>query len=239
VPVGKVRPRTVMTPGDLGDSRTRNAYKKSGPCIVYKVREVSTVTDRTLKGLVRMPFDQAREAGLDLCKEMSDSQLKQFWAVPLSYVRRMRYLLGIEKDRQGTIYIRDGHPDKWPPAFRKDDLSGSAGRHTTGALNAGTDAGSARMPATIPTKQERDALKGFTLSFNGVFHTNDLKSRIEAVKALLSGSPDSKYAIDVTLREIGNSGKAELDKTETRSVRNLLASDEDARGRIPEKQLRD
>jgi len=237
VPVSKVRPRTVMTPGDLGDSKTRSAYKKSGPCIVYKMREVNTVTDRTLRGLVTLPFDQAREAGLDLCKEMSDSQLKQFWSVPLSYVRRMRYLLGIEKDRQGTIYIRDGHPDKWPPFFRKDDRPGSDNRHAAtqpgagrepsgrGPRAAGTDTGYTGMPATMPTKQERDALKGFTLSFNGVFHANDLKSRIEAVKALLSGSPDSKYAIDVTLREIGNGGKTEHDKAEALSGRDLLVSD--------------
>ena len=233
MPVSKVRPRTVMTPGDLGDSRTRSAYRKSGPCIVYKVREVNTVTDRTLRGLVVLPFDQAREAGLDLCKEMSDSQLKQFWSVPLSYVRRMRYLLGIEKDRRGTIYIRDGHPDKWPPVFRKDDLPGSGNRHAAtqpgamviGPLAAGPDTGHTAMVATLPTKQERDALKGFTLSFNGIFHANDLKSRIEAVKALLSGSPDSKYAIDVTLREIGNGGKTEHNTTEALSGRDLLVSD--------------
>ena len=61
MPVSKVRPRTVMTPGDLGDSRTRSAYRKSGPCIVYKIGEVNTVTDRTLRGLVSLPFDRARE----------------------------------------------------------------------------------------------------------------------------------------------------------------------------------
>jgi hypothetical protein len=60
-------------------------------------------------------------------------------------------------------------------------------------------------------------LKGFTLSFSGVFHANDLKSRIEAVKALLSGSPDSKYVINVTLREIGNSSKPGHDKAEAMS----------------------
>ena len=135
MPVSKKHPRTVLTPGDLGDSRTRSAYKKSGPCIVYNIKGVNTVTDRTLKSLVAMNFDRAREAGLEICKEMSDSQLKQFWSVPLSYVRRMRYLLGIEKDRRGTIYVRNGHPDKWPPVFRKDGTlqheitrSGAAGR---------------------------------------------------------------------------------------------------------------
>jgi hypothetical protein len=201
-----------MTPGDLGDSRTRSAYKKSGPCIVYKIKEVNTVTDRTLRNLAAMPFNQAREAGLDLCKEMSDSQLKQFWSIPLSYVRRMRYLLGIEKDRQGTIYVRDGYPDKWPPVFRKDDLNGGDNRHAVtqpgaGAASlrtAGPDPGSTVEPAAIPQEQVKDALKGFTLCFNGVFLADDLKSRIEAVKALLNGSPDSRYVINVTLEEIGN-----------------------------------
>jgi hypothetical protein len=228
-----------MTPGDLGDSRTRSAYRKSGPCIVYKIREVNTVTDRTLRGLVGMPFDRAREAVLDLCKEMSDSQLKQFWSVPLSYVRRMRYLLGIEKDRQGTIYIRDGHPDMWPPVFRKDDQPGSNNnRHTATqpgagrAVSTGHSTASGRDPqaaeqdtkntgksAGMPIAQEKDALKGFTLSFNGIFHADDLKSRIEAVKALLGGSPDSKYAIDVTLKEIGNGSKTEHNEAEALSGR--------------------
>ncbi len=223
--VSKVRPRIVMTPGDLGDSRTRSAYRKSGPCIVYKIREVNTVTDRTLTGLVGMPFDRAREAGLDLCKEKSDSQLKQFWSVPLSYVRRMRYLLGIEKDRQGTIYIRDGHPDMWPPVFRKDDQPGNGDRCTTtkpGAVNpqaAEQDTKNTGKSAGMFTAQEKDALKGFTLSFNGIFHADDLKSRIEAVKALLGGSPDSKYAIDVTLREIGNGSKTGHNKAEVLSSR--------------------
>ena len=145
----------------------------------------------------------------------------------------MRYLLGIEEDRQGTIYIRDGHPDQWPPVFRKDNLPGSDNRHAAtqpgaraiGDLAAGPDTGYTGMPATMPTKQEKDALKGFALSFNGVFHANDLKSRIEAVKALLSGSPDSKYAIDVTLREIGNGGKTGHDKAEALSGRDLLVSE--------------
>jgi hypothetical protein len=204
-----------MTPGDLGDSRTRSAYKKSGPCVVYKMKEVNAVTDGTLRNLVAMPFKQAREAVLDLCKEMSDSQLKQFWSVPLSYVRRMRYLLGIEKDRQGTIYVRDGYPDKWPPAFRKDDLIGIGNRHPATQAGDWTTSPRAADPATWNTvepaamhqEQEKDALKGFTLSFNGVFLADDLKSRIEAVKALLNGSPESKYSINVTLEEIGNGMK--------------------------------
>jgi hypothetical protein len=216
-----------MTPGDLGDSRTRSAYRKSGPCIVSKIREVNTVTDRTLRGLVGMPFDRAREAGLDLCKEMSDSQLRQFWSVPLSYVRRMRYLLGIEKDRQGTIYLRDGHPDKWPPVFRKDDQPGNgdscaATKPGAGAIYpqaAEQDTKSTEKSAGISIAQEKNALKGFILRFNGIFHANDLKSRIEAVKALLSSSPDSKYVINVTLEEIGNGSKAEHNKAEATSGR--------------------
>jgi hypothetical protein len=226
----------VITPGDLGDTRTRSAYRKSGPCIVSKIREVGTVTDRTLRGLVGMPFDRAREAGLGLCKEMSDSQLKQFWSVPLSYVRRMRYLLGIEKDRQGTIYLRDGHPDQWPPVFRKDDQPGHADRYAatkpgTGAIcpqAAAWDTKSAEIATSMSIAQERDALKGFTLSFSGIFHAGDLKSRIEAVKALLSSSPDSKYAIAVTLREIGNCIKSEYDKAEALSGRDLPISDAEA-----------
>jgi hypothetical protein len=187
--------------------------------------EVDAVTDGTLKGLVAMPFDRAREAGLELCKSKSDSQLKQFWSVPLSYVRRMRYLLGIEKDRQGTIYIRDGHPDKWPPAFRQDNLSGDGDRHAMTQPGAGTigpqaaeqDTGNINESAGMSIRQERDVLKGFTLSFNGIFHAEDLKSRIDAVKALLDGSPDSKYAINVSLKEIDNSGKVSHKRPEALS----------------------
>ena len=140
--------------------------------------------------------------------------------------------MGIEKDRQGTIYIRDGHPDMWPPVFRKDDQPGSnnnrhaatqpgAGREPSGrdSQAAEQDAENTGKSAGMSTAQEKDALKGFTLSFNGVFHADDLKSRIEAVKALLGGSPDSKYAIDVTLREIGNGSKTEHNKAEALSGR--------------------
>jgi hypothetical protein len=221
VTVSKKRPRHIMTPADLGDSRTRNAYKKPGPCIVYKMRGGSAVIDRTLEGLVAMSFDQAKEAGLDLCKEMSDSQLKKFWSVPLSYVRRMRYLLGIEKDRQGTIYIREGHPEMWPPVFRKMETSpdyrdrsplpppvaGMTGLEAAvqnAVQAAARDAGNGAGLPGMPAKQEKDASIGFTLSFTGIFHANELRSRIEAVKTLLSGSPDSKYAVDVTLKEIDN-----------------------------------
>ena len=52
----------------------------------------------------------------------------------------------------------------------------------------------------------------FTLSFNGIFNADDLKSRIEAVKALLGGSPGSKYAIDVTLKEIGKGGNQDIER---------------------------
>ncbi len=230
MPVSKKRPRTVLTPGDLGDSRTRNAYKKSGPCIVYNIKGVNAVTDRTLKTLVAMNFDRAREAGLEICKEMSDSQLKQFWSVPLSYVRRMRYLLGIEKDRRGTIYVRNGHPDQWPPVFRKDDIPA---RDRSATMQPG--AVTTRPQTAEPGPWNTDGPPGmspFSLSFNGIFNADDLKSRIEAVKALLGGSPESKYAIDVTLKEIGNGSKTGHKSAEALSGRGLLASE--VRGRKSE-----
>jgi hypothetical protein len=139
----------------------------------------------------------------------------------------MRYLLGIEKDRQGTIYLRDGHPDKWPPVFRQDDQPGNRDRRAaakprTGAIclpAAERDTKSAEMCGDISISREKDTLKGFTLSFNGIFHASDLKSRIEAVKALLSGSPDSSYVINVTLEEISDCNQAEPNEAEAMSGR--------------------
>jgi hypothetical protein len=201
----------VLTPGDLGDSRTRSTYKKSGRCIVYKTGEVNKVTGISLQDLAALPFDRAREVGLNLCREMSDSQLKYFWSVPLSYVRRMRFLLGIEKDQRGTIYVRDGQPDKWPPAFRNAVRSG-AGKSVPAQPDHDAPIPQKTAQKTVrtvaPVRQENDALTGFTLNFNGVFQADDLKSKIEAVKALLSGSPGSKYVVDVSLQEIDNGNRS-------------------------------
>jgi hypothetical protein len=211
MPAAKKKPKKIYMPCDLGDRKTRREYRKPGPVVIYKKVEAFNEMGEVLalKELLSLPVDQAKEVMLELCRTISDQKLAEAWSTHFTLVRKLRSILGIHKNHSGAIIdVTAIQDDKWPPSFRL-----TTRRHQAGAtekvvvmqsLGEEQDAAPHRAHPLdgYPTRDTTRQAGGLTLSIRGTYSGAELEPRIEAIRALLSGSGNSRYAIELSLDEI-------------------------------------
>lgn len=188
MPIGKKRPGKIYMPGDLGDPITRRLYKKPGPVITYKLEEECKRMDEILplQEFLKLPVDRAREIMLDLSQNISDQQLATKWSTQVSYVRKLRFVLGIQKDHSGKVTsLSEARCEKWPPVRR------FRSRQQTGRKETKED-------KAFP----RPRVRGFSFSLDGVFNGEEVGKRLDAIKTFVVGSGEKKYVLSIALEEV-------------------------------------
>ncbi|HHV35474.1 MAG TPA: hypothetical protein GXX59_07845 [Syntrophomonadaceae bacterium] len=191
--VGKKRPKKIYMPGDLGDAATRRNYRKSGPVVIYKHMEAFNKMGETiaLSDFLQLPDTRAKDVMLEL-SSISDQRLADEWKVQTSFVRKIRRILGIQKDHSGSVVATtDILSDQWPPTYRPR-------RRTVEVQET--------MKITeedLETSKKGDSPdKGFSFSLEGVFPAVEIEKRLESLAVMTACSRSSKYSIKICLKEI-------------------------------------
>lgn len=193
--VGKKRPKKIYMPGDLGDAATRRNYRKSGPVIIYKQMEASNKMGETisLSEILQMPDTKAREVMLEL-SSLSDQKLADEWKVQTSFVRKVRRILGIQKDHSGEVVATtDILSDKWPPTYRPRKRTVEL-QETMRVID---ETGDSTETITIPQKN-----RGFNFSLEGIFPAAEVEKRLESLAAMAACVCSNKLFIKITMEEI-------------------------------------
>ncbi len=213
MPAAKKKPKKIYMPCDLGDRKTRREYRRPGPVVTYKKVEAFNEMGEilTLQELLSLPVEQAKEVMLELSRANSDQKLAATWSTHFTLVRKLRSILGIHKNHSGTIVnVTEILGDKWPPSFRL-----TTRRHQSRA--------SEKVVVMQAIGEEQifapAAVRGLALSIRGIYSGTELEPRIEAIRALLSGSGNTRYTIDLSLDEViaSRPAAAKIDQ-ETASV---------------------
>lgn len=209
MPIGKKRPRKIYMPGDLGDSKSRRLYRKPGPVITYKLREDYKIMSDILplEEFLKLPVERAKEVMLDLSRNISDQKLAAEWSTQISYVRKLRCILGIHKDHSGRVTsVSEIKCEKWPPALR---------------LRSRQTVKEAEKIVPIPLANyelqgdiNAQKVKSFTFSLEGIFTAEELNKRIDAIKTLMINSSESKYALSISLEEIVTTASQNVESSE-------------------------
>jgi hypothetical protein len=192
--VGKKRPKKIYMPGDLGDAATRRNYRKSGPVVIYKHMEAFNKMGETiaLSDFLQLPDARAKDVMLEL-SGISDQRLAEQWKVQTSFVRKIRRILGIQKDHSGAVVATtDILSEQWPPAYRP--------RKRTVELQE-----TMKITEEDVETSEKDASpdsKGFRFSLEGVFPAIEIEKRLESLAVMTSCSRSSKYSVKICLEEI-------------------------------------
>ncbi|MGB9792905.1 MAG: hypothetical protein ACPLTR_10080 [Thermacetogeniaceae bacterium] len=136
-----------------------------------------------LQEFLRLPVERAKEVMLELSQNISDQQLATKWSTQVTYVRKLRFVLGIHKDHSGRVVsVSNVRCEKWPPVYRL------------------------RPRQQIEKKGEKifpvPRVKGFSFSLDGVFSGEEISKRLDAIKTLMIGSGDKKYVLSVMLEEV-------------------------------------
>lgn len=192
--VGKKRPKKIYMPGDLGDASTRRNYRKSGPLVIYKHMEAFNKMGETiaLSDFLQLPDTKAKDVMLEL-SSISDQKLADEWNVQTSFVRKIRRILGIQKDHSGTVVATtDIMSDKWPPTYRPRRRTVEV-QETMKITEE--DIETSEEDATFDTK-------GFSFSLEGIFLAVELEKRLESLAVMVACSCSSKYSIKISLEEI-------------------------------------
>ena len=193
--VGKKRPRKIYMPGDLGDAATRRNYRKSGPVIIYKQMEASSEMGETisLSEILQMPDTKAREVMLEL-SSMSDQKLADQWNVQTSFVRKVRRILGIQKDHSGEVVATtEILSDKWPPTYRPRKRTVELQK----TMRVIDEEGVSTDTLSIPQKN-----RGFNFSLEGVFPADEVEKRLESLAVMAACSCSNKLSIKINIEEI-------------------------------------
>lgn len=193
--VAKKKPKKIYMPGDLGDARTRREYRKSGPVITYKYMEaVNQMGDIIVfEDFLKLPGEHARSVLLELSKKTSDQKLAEAWSIHINLVRKLRSILGIQKDHSGTVTgVSEIQLEKWPPTVRMRSRK-----------HAKTPEKVIQMPGpkTEQSTEVTPRVKGFIFTLEGIFNAEELRSRIDVIKSLI-GSATNNYIFNISLEEI-------------------------------------
>lgn len=174
-------------PGDLGDPTAKRLYKKPGPVITYKIEEDYKMNEiLPLQEFLKLPVERAKEIMLDLSQNISDQQLATKWSTQVSYVRKLRFVLGIQKDHSGKVTsVSEVRYEKWPPIYRLRSCQQIERREK-------------KEERTF----SRPRFKGFSFSLEGIFSGEDISKRLDAIKTLIIGSEEKKYVVNIILEEV-------------------------------------
>ncbi|MGD0153943.1 MAG: hypothetical protein ABSC17_09365 [Thermacetogeniaceae bacterium] len=154
-----------------------------------------------LEELLALPIDQAKVVMLDLSKTISDQKLAEAWSTHFTLVRKLRSILGIHKNHNGTIVnVTEIQGDKWPPAFRLPARRAKARPEKVVVMQGAADHVAAAQLAEI---------RGLSLSIKGTYNGAELEPRIEAIRTLLLSCAGSRYAINLSLDEVIPAGAAD------------------------------
>lgn len=194
--VAKKRPKKIYMPGDLGDARTRRKYRKSGPVITYMQAEAFNKMGETicLDEFLKLPDTRAKDVMLEL-SSISDQKLADEWKVQTSFVRKIRRILGIQKDHSGAIVANtDILCEKWPPTYRPRKRRTVEVQETMKIVDEDLESSDERTFT--------ESSKGFSFSLEGVFTASEIEKRLEALAIMVACSIGSKYSIKISLDEI-------------------------------------
>lgn len=192
--VGKKKPKKIYMPGDLGDSKTRRNYRKSGPVVIYKYMEAFNKMGETisLSDFLQLPDTSAKNVMMDL-SSISDQRLADEWSVQTSFVRKIRRILGIQKDHSGEIVATtDIMRDKWPPTYRPRKRTVEV-QETMKITEEDLDSSH---------KDDTSESRGFSFSLEGVFAAGEIEKRLESLAVMTACARSSKYSIKIYLKEL-------------------------------------
>lgn len=191
--VGKKRPKKIYMPGDLGDAATRRNYRKSGPVVIYKHMEAFNKMGETiaLSDFLQLPDTRAKDVMMEL-SSISDQKLADEWKVQTSFVRKIRRILGIQKDHSGTVVATtDILSEKWPPTYRPRRRTVEV-QETMKITEEDIETSEKDSPDSI----------GFSFSLEGVFSAVEIEKRLESLAVMAACSRSSRYSIKICLEEI-------------------------------------
>jgi hypothetical protein len=207
MPASKKRPRKIFMPGDYGDRKTRQMYRRSGPVVSYKSTEVlDKMPDLVLfDELLKMPVDQARDLMLEMSKTYSDQKLAEMWVKQPAQIRKLRGILGINKNHSGTVInLVDIQNEKWPPLFH---LSARGKNKKAVDLPPRHNRKSSGKPEKVEMVME--TVPGtFTCVLKRELNGEELSSWFEAIKQLLDASVEKHYSVALQLTEISCAAKS-------------------------------
>ncbi len=221
MPAAKKKPKKIYMPSDLGDRKARREYRKPGPVIIYKKVEAFNEMGEVLalEELLALPVDHAKAVMLDLSKTISDQKLAEVWSTHFTLVRKLRSILGIHKNHNGTIVnVTEIQGDKWPPAFRLPARRAKARTEKVVAMQGAADHVAAAQLAEI---------RGLSLSIRGTYSGAELEPRIEAIRTLLSSCAGSRYTISLSLDEVIPAGATDRELARSVAATSTAASGTD------------
>jgi hypothetical protein len=193
--VGKKKPKKIYMPGDFGDSKTRRNYRKSGPVVIYKYMEAFNKMGETiaLSDFLQLPYTRAKDVMMEL-SSLSDQMLADEWEVQTSFVRKIRRILGIQKDHSGEVVATtDIISEKWPPTYRPRKKRTVEVQETMRITEE-----------EMESSQHEDSSesRGFNFSLEGVFSAGEIEKRLESLAVMTACARNSKYSIKIKLKEL-------------------------------------
>lgn len=192
--VGKKKPKKIYMPGDFGDSKTRRNYRKSGPVVIYKYMEAFNKMGKTiaLSDFLQLPDTRAKDVMMEL-SSISDQMLADEWKVQTSFVRKIRRILGIQKDHSGEVVATtDIISEKWPPTYRP--------RKRTVEVQETMKITEEDMESS--QKEDSSESRGFSFSLEGIFSAGEIEKRLESLAVMTACARSSKYSIKIYLKEL-------------------------------------
>ncbi len=192
VPVGKKRPRKILSPMDFGDAATRRKYRQPGLVITYMKGEIPTEANITFDEFLRIEDKLEAQAVLrQLVSNNSDARLAEHWGVPMHRIKALRSDLGLVKDRNGEL-IEIREPEKWGKLRRPRKKT------TAKVVPMETD----MAMAVTQEAQGEDMAGEFQVFLRGVYSVDELSARLEALRAMLPAVSGS-FRVEIQLKEIG------------------------------------
>jgi len=138
---------------------------------------------------------KAQEALTEWASQYSDNELARLWGVKFQRIKNARGYLAIVKDTGGNLTC--GNTLNWT-------------EHTINILKRGylSDIGE-EVPKEKPqTSQKKDDIvflreSGYQINLSGVFKTQELSDRLEGLNTILSSVNDSKFYVEISVKEVG------------------------------------
>ena len=144
-----------------------------------------------LSDFLQLPDTRAKDVMMEL-SSISDQKLADEWKVQTSFVRKIRRILGIQKDHSGTVVATtDILSEKWPPTYRPRRRTVEV-RETMKITEEDIETSEKDSPDSI----------GFSFSLEGVFSAVEIEKRLESLAVMAACSRSSRYSIKICLEEI-------------------------------------
>jgi len=178
MPVGKKRPKVIITPYNLLDRKGKREYAKPGRLKV--MIELLEKYDSREK-IEELPYEEAQQALLQLRRNYSNKEIMERWKMSSATFQRFCDKYKVQKVGGHRPKVWIGEKDKRPESTRTQKISREEKQEI-------------RATEVQPIKPQ-----GFNIIFNGEYKGEDISNKLLALSEFIKN--ENKYTIELSIKE--------------------------------------